>query len=77
MVFLLQNLHQFFTKIIRDRVDGYNVLLKTINDGLNRNTSHYFYGSDDLVLKKLIVKLKDEFPTINIVGSFSPPVGTT
>ena len=27
-------------------------------------------------MKKLIVKLKDEFPTINIVGSFSPPVGT-
>ena len=60
----------------QSRVDGYNVLLKTINAGLNSNTSHYFYGSDDFVLKKLIVKLKDEFPTINIVGSFSPPVGT-
>ena len=60
----------------QSRVDGYNVLLKTINDGLTSNTSHYFYGSDDFVLKKLIVKLKDEFPTINIVGSFSPPVGT-
>ena len=60
----------------QSRVDGYNVLLKTINDGLTSNTSHYFYGSDDLVLKKLIAKLKDEFPAINIVGSFSPPVGT-
>ena len=56
------------------RVDGYNVMLTTINDGLSRNTSHYFYGSEDLVLKKLIIKLKKDFPNINIVGSFSPPV---
>ena len=60
----------------QSRVDGYNVLLTTINDGLSKNTSHYFYGSNDLVLKKLIEKLKNEFPDINIVGSFSPPVGS-
>ena len=58
------------------RVDGYNVFLSTIQDGLSRNTRHYFYGSNDLVLKKLIEKLKNDFPDINIVGSFSPPVGT-
>jgi len=58
------------------RVDGYNVLLKTINDGLTKNTSHYFYGSKDFVLKKLIRKLKNDFPTINIVGSSSPPVSS-
>ena len=60
----------------QSRVDGYNVLLKTINDGLTKNTSHYFYGSEELVLKKLIGKLKKDFPNINIVGSFSPPVGS-
>jgi len=60
----------------QSRVDGYNVLLKTINDGLTKNTSHYFYGSKDLVLKKLIRKLKNDFPTINIVGSSSPPVSS-
>ena len=58
------------------RVDGYNVLLKTINDGLTKNTSHYFYGSEDFVLKKMIGKLKNDFPNINIVGSSSPPVGS-
>ena len=58
------------------RVDGYNVFLKTINDGLSSNTSHYFYGSKDLVLKKLIEKLKNDFPNINIVGSFAPPIGS-
>ena len=60
----------------QSRVDGYNVLLKTINDGLTKNTSHYFYGSDDLVVKKLIQKLKKDFPAINIIGSSSPPVGS-
>ena len=60
----------------QSRVDGYNVLIKTIDDGLASNTSHYFYGSEDSILKKLIVKLKNDFPTINIVGSFSPPVGS-
>ena len=60
----------------QSRVDGYNVFLKTINDGLSTNTSHYFYGSEDLVLKKLITKLKNDFPNINIVGSFSPPIGS-
>ena len=60
----------------QSRVDGYNVLLKTINDGLTKNTSHYFYGSEDLVMKKMIGKLRNDFPNINIVGSSSPPVGS-
>jgi len=58
------------------RVDGYNVFLLAIQDGLSRNTRHYFYGSEDLVMQKLIKKLKSNFPGINIVGSFSPPIGS-
>jgi len=58
------------------RVDGYNVFLSTIQNGLSSNTRHYFYGSEDLVTKKLINKLKKDFPGINIVGSFSPPIGS-
>ena len=58
------------------RVDGYNVFLLAIQDGLSRNTRHYFYGSEDLVMQKLIKKLKSDFPGINIVGSFSPPTGS-
>jgi N-acetylglucosaminyldiphosphoundecaprenol N-acetyl-beta-D-mannosaminyltransferase len=60
----------------QSRVDGYNVLLKTIESGLTKNTSHYFYGSEDLVLKKMIGKLRTDFPNINIVGFSSPPVGS-
>ena len=58
----------------QQRVDGYNVLLTTIREGLEKNTSHYFFGSEDYVLKKLTQNLQKEFPLINIVGSFSPPV---
>ena len=52
----------------QQRVDGYNVFLSTIRDGISKNTSHYFYGSEDLVMKKLIQNLKKDFPNINIVG---------
>jgi N-acetylglucosaminyldiphosphoundecaprenol N-acetyl-beta-D-mannosaminyltransferase len=57
------------------RVDGYNIFLSTIRDGLSRNTSHYFFGSNEHILNKLEAQLKDMFPDINIKGSFSPPIG--
>ena len=56
------------------RVDGYNVFLSTIREGLSKNTSHYFFGSEENILKKLEAQLKDMFPDINIKGSFSPPL---
>ena len=59
----------------QERVDGYKVFLSTIRKGLTKNTSHYFYGSDEHVLNKLINNLQEDFPEINIVGSFSPPIG--
>jgi len=57
------------------RVDGYNIFLSTIRDGLSQNTSHYFFGSNEHILNKLEAQLKDMFPDINIKGSFSPPIG--
>ena len=35
-----------------------------------------FMESEDPVIQKLLKKLKNDFPSINIVGSFSPPVGS-
>tara|TARA_Y100000389_G_scaffold203372_1_gene251595 strand:- start:2240 stop:2977 length:738 start_codon:yes stop_codon:yes gene_type:complete len=58
------------------RVDGFNVFLSTIRDGIDKGTSHYFYGSKDVILEKMIKRLKNDFPRINIVGSFSPPLGS-
>ena len=59
----------------QERVDGYNVFLSTIREGLNNHTSHYFFGSEERILNKLEAQLKDMFPDINIKGSFSPPLG--
>ena len=39
------------------RVDGYNVFLKTIEKGLENNTSHYFFGNEEFVTKKMIQKI--------------------
>lgn len=34
---------------------------------------HYFYGSTEDTLKKMIDNIKKEYPTIDVVGSYSPP----
>lgn len=56
------------------RVDGYNVFLKTIEKGLESNTSHYFFGNEELVTKKLIKKIKKSFPDVNVAGYKCPPL---
>ena len=55
------------------RVDGYNVFYETIKKGLENNTSHYFFGNTESITKKMISKLKIEFPNINILGYTCPP----
>jgi len=55
------------------RVDGYKVFLKTIEEGLKHNTSHYFYGSNEKVVRLMINNLKKSYPDINIAGYKCPP----
>ena len=59
----------------QERVDGYKVFLSTIQEGIIGNTSHYFFGSDEHILKQLINNLRRDFPEINIAGFYSPPIG--
>ena len=56
------------------RVDGYKVFTNTVREGLDLNTSHYFFGNSKEVLDKMISNLKNEYPTINISGYSSPPI---
>tara|TARA_B100000902_G_scaffold333552_1_gene332155 strand:+ start:346 stop:1092 length:747 start_codon:yes stop_codon:yes gene_type:complete len=58
------------------RVDGFNILHKTIEKGLKKKTSHYFYGNTEDVTKKLISKLLSKYPNINIAGFSCPPFDT-
>tara|TARA_B100000427_G_scaffold230353_1_gene193534 strand:+ start:22536 stop:23291 length:756 start_codon:yes stop_codon:yes gene_type:complete len=55
------------------RVDGFNIFHKTIEKGLNNNLSHYFYGNNEEITKKLIENLKVSYPKINIAGYYCPP----
>lgn len=41
--------------------------------GVPRGVKHFFYGGTDDVLAKLHGRLADEFPGIQIAGSYSPP----
>ena len=58
------------------RVDGYNIFNQTVKTGLKNNTSHYFFGNSEEVITKLICKLKDRHPDINIAGYNCPPVSS-
>ncbi len=55
------------------RVDGYNIFHKTIEKGLEDNLSHYFFGSDEIIIRKLKSKLLKQYPKINIIGHTCPP----
>ena len=61
-------------KNYQKRVDGYNVFLNTIEKGLEKNISHYFFGNEDEVTKKMIEKIKIMHPKVNILGYKCPPV---
>ena len=58
----------------QERVDGYKLFLETIKAGLNKKTTHYFYGNNELTTKKMIEKLEKLYPGINILGYYCPPI---
>ena len=64
---------QILYKNQQKRVDGFNVFHKTIEKGIENNLSHYFFGSNEKVVKKLKSKLLKKYPEINISGYFCPP----
>ncbi len=63
----------FLYKNKQKRVDGYNIFHRTIEKGLEENISHYFFGSNELIIKKLKSKLLSKYPNINISGYSCPP----
>ena len=59
------------------RVDGYNIFHKTINYGLEKNVSHYFFGNNEHIVQSMINKLNNLYPGINIAGFYCPPLTET
>lgn len=60
-------------KII-ERTYGPDLVLHLCNLSQEKGYRHYFYGSSPKTIQLLSQRLKERFPRLNIVGSFSPPV---
>ena len=45
---------KYLYKNNQERVDGFNVFHETIKKGLKNNKSHYFFGSDEETIKKIL-----------------------
>ena len=48
--------------------------MSTIKQGLKKNTSHFFFGNEEGVVKKMIEEVKLKFPEVNIEGYNCPPM---
>lgn len=55
------------------RVPGPDLMPRIFALSVQRGYRHYFYGSRQETLDKLISNLKRQYPGLQIVGSFSPP----
>jgi N-acetylglucosaminyldiphosphoundecaprenol N-acetyl-beta-D-mannosaminyltransferase len=55
------------------RVYGPDLLLAACQDGLERGWRHYFYGGAPGVPERLVQRLRDRFPELQVTGIESPP----
>ena len=67
---------QLFLGIRQERVCGMDLLPDILQWAEALNKSVYFYGTTDEMLKTIVRKAKDEFPTLRVAGSYSPPFKT-
>jgi len=56
-----------------DRVYGPDLMLATCAHSVEQTHRHFFYGGAPGVAEQLIQQLKARFPTLQVVGSYSPP----
>ncbi|MBU3570699.1 WecB/TagA/CpsF family glycosyltransferase [Priestia aryabhattai] len=55
------------------RITGPSLMGEIFKISSLKGYRHYFYGSTEATLKKLICNLKEKYPDIEIAGVFSPP----
>jgi N-acetylglucosaminyldiphosphoundecaprenol N-acetyl-beta-D-mannosaminyltransferase len=56
-----------------DRVCGSDLMLAVCEHGLREGYRHYLYGSTPEVIERLVKRLGERFPSIQIVGAHAPP----
>ena len=57
------------------RRNGPILMLKACEYGVGKNWRHYFYGGKPGVADKLKQMLTEEYPGLNVVGTYCPPFG--
>ena len=63
-------------RVAQDRVDGPSFMRRALQHGVVHGWNHFFYGSTEQTLGKLIEATGRIAPGASIVGSFSPPFRT-
>lgn len=58
---------------ISERVCGPELMLRCLEQGVERGWKHYFLGGRPEVLDMLKSRVQDRFSDVKIVGSYSPP----
>jgi N-acetylglucosaminyldiphosphoundecaprenol N-acetyl-beta-D-mannosaminyltransferase len=61
-------------KKIIERTYGPDLLLSLCQESQEKGYRHYFYGGSTQTIQRLMERLKEQFPKLNIAGSFSPAV---
>lgn len=56
-----------------ERITGPDFMLEVFKLSEEKGFKHFFYGSTEDTLKQLVENLENDFPKINIVGTYSPP----
>lgn len=56
-----------------ERCSGPDIMEQIIARGIAKGKRHFFYGASQEVLEKLCQNLKEKYPEIQIVGTYSPP----
>jgi N-acetylglucosaminyldiphosphoundecaprenol N-acetyl-beta-D-mannosaminyltransferase len=56
-----------------ERVYGPDVMLAACAQGQARNYRHFFYGGAEGVAERLVNRLRERFPELQVAGTYTPP----
>mgnify|MGYP003291767481 CR=1 FL=1 len=59
-----------------ERTTGPDYMMEMLKCSAEFGYRHYFYGSTEETLEKLRARMEEEFPNVNVAGTYSPPFRT-
>ncbi|WP_345070860.1 WecB/TagA/CpsF family glycosyltransferase [Hymenobacter fastidiosus] len=64
---------RFFHRVPQERIAGMDLLPALLTAAAERGHSVYFYGTTETVLTALLAQVRQQLPTLRVVGAHSPP----